>query len=262
MRAGLNAFGTDFGNGAREQQFFQRDVEFDRYVAAKSAVDAGRHGVVDDTDVRAALIDRALAFCAERLRDEHCVVVDDRGSRAERCARLALLVQEDFAVMHRGDNDVGDTVVVNVCFPSGWRPERLLGTTFQTIHGPVPAFTDKLAVAQSMVRSMVERGPYVRFVWTCSADDILDHHPEQGTRLPHSSTSPGFLRVERQVTMPFTELGGALFLIRTYVYPFASLSTEQKQTLSTALSAMSDEIAAYKGLLAGRPHLLDLLKDG
>ena len=51
---------------------------------------------------------------------------------------------------------------------------------------------------------MIERGPYVRFVWTLSADDCLDHHPEEGNRLPWDShQGRGWLRVERQVTVPF-----------------------------------------------------------
>lgn len=259
MRAGLHAFGTDFGNGDRDRLYFQRDHELDRYQREKQKVPATRHVVVDDTGVRAAACDRAFSFVYDTLAQEHNVVVDRSGPRAAQWARVAHLVQEDLAVLHRGVDDVGDTIVLNVCFPSGWRPERLKEATFQGIHVPVPAFTDKKAVAQSMVRAMVDRGPYVRFVWTCSADDDLDHHPEEGRRAPWGNATHGWLRVERQTTVPFADAGAALFLIRTYLYPFASLSTEEKQTLTTALTVMSDEIATYKGLLAGKARILELL---
>src|SRR4030095_6032948 len=85
------------------------------------------------------------------------------------------------------------------------------------------------AQARSLVASMIERGPYVRFVWTLKPDDVLDHHPDRG---PHRAWSPdgdGFLRVERQITQPFPDVGAALFLIRTYIYPFASLSAAERQ---------------------------------
>jgi hypothetical protein len=260
MRAGLHPFGADFGNGARDQQYFQRDDEFDRYVAAKADVAAARHAVLDDSAARAAVLDRAFSFVCDRLRQEHDVVVDRTGSRRAQWDRVAQLVQEDLAALHRGVDDVGDTVLLNVCFPSGWRPEKLKAASFQGIHEPVPAFTDKQAVAQSMVRAMVDRGPYVRFVWACCADDALDHHPEEGHRAPWTTATRGFLRVERQTTVPFADVGGALFLIRTYIYPFASLTAEARQTLTTAVAVMGDDVAAYKGLLAGKARILELLR--
>ena len=108
---------------------------------------------------------------------------------------------------------------------------------------------------------MVERGPYVRFVWTISADDELDHHPDQGRRSAWSARTPrGFLRVERQVTAPVPEQPASVFLIRTYLYGFDELSAEQRATLSLALAQMRPEIVRYKRLEAALPRALELLR--
>jgi hypothetical protein len=105
---------------------------------------------------------------------------------------------------------------------------------------------------------MIERGPHVRFVWTLKPDDHLDHHPD----LAHpgwSMDGPGYLRVERQVTVPFAEVGAALFLIRTYLYPFASLSPAERATLAEAVRTMPPAAAAYKGIAPARDVILSLL---
>ena len=56
--------------------------------------------------------------------------------------------------------------------------------------------------------------------------------------------SPGWLRVERQVTVPLVTC--SVFLIRTYLYPFASLTVDQRSLLSRSLRAMPDSFARYK----------------
>src|SRR5262245_9130047 len=162
--------------------------------------------------------------------------------------------------MHRRADHGDAAIAVDVSFPSDWRPERVLGTDFRFIHGPVPGFADRTAQARSLVGAMIDRGPHVRFVWTLKADDDLDHHPDVG---PHRGWSPhggGFLRVERQVTVPFTDVSAALFLIRTYLYPFASLSAAERAAIADAVETMPAPAAAYKGLVEPRQTILSLLR--
>ena len=168
------------------------------------------------------------------------------------CRALAIVaeaVQEDFAVIRR-DREAGDeqAIALFVAFPSGWRPDRLLGASFRKIHGPVPRFADREEQARSMVASMIERGPYVRFVWTIAADDHLDHHPAARRRPPWTKATRGWLRVERQVTVPFPDGQASLFLIRTYLYPFDELRDDRRATLARALAALSEPVARYKRL--------------
>ena len=274
MRAGLSPFGEDLGNGHLDGQLFHVDDEAALYRERKDAVPADRHVVRSTNDVHDAVHRAGLALVADRLRTEHGLhgsFDDDTQPLAHRWHQAAMSVQEDLALLHRGHDDVGDTLMLHVCFPSGWRPERLLGASFAEIHRPVPDFPQfkgpggdevdprSRKAAQSMVRAMVDRGPYTRFVWTVSADDHLDHHPEQGRRAAWGNdgvTVDGWFRCERQITWPLAGVDGALFVIRTYLTPFGALSAEERRVLQEAVAVMPDEIAAYKGMLAGRAEIL------
>ncbi len=245
MLPGLLPFGTDFGNGARDRLYFQRDREAERYRLAKAGVPADRNRVLADDDAQRAAHAAVLEWMEATLRRES---PDLLSADRQTYESIALAVQEDFAVIHRPPQGGDRTIAVFVAAPSGWRPESIAGASFKQIHGPVPAFGDAAAANDSMLTAMIERGPYVRFVWTVSADDYLDHHPEHGRREPWSDTSEGWLRLERQVTVPFATVAASLFLIRTYLYPFDSLAAAERETLATALELMPAEIAAYKGL--------------
>ena len=164
-------------------------------------------------------------------------------------AAVVAVVQEDFVVIRRDAERTAEAAIaVFVSFPAGWRPERILGASFREIHGPVPGFADDPAQARAIAATMIERGPYVRFVWTITADDHLDHHSDEGRREPWREESRGWLRVERQVTVPFPAEESALFLIRTYLYAFDDLAPRQREILSRALRAMPDPVARYKGI--------------
>jgi hypothetical protein len=257
MEAGLYRFGTDFGNGVADRQFFQHDREADRYRREKAAVPPARHGVLARDEAEHLVHACVQAWMRTQVAHEHPELAGSGHADADfesAYASLSRTLQEDFAVVHRSARatDLGgeteSAIAMFVSFPSGWRPERLLGASFRQIHAPVPDFAEREAQASSMVASMIERGPYVRFVWTVTADDHLDHHPVDGRRSPWTRDGAGWLRVERQVTVPFPAESAALFLIRTYLYPFGSLSPEERETLAEALAAMPDAIARYKGL--------------
>jgi dimethylamine monooxygenase subunit A len=256
MKAGLLPFGTDFGNGSADALYFQRDVLAETYADAKALVSSERHQLLDVPHANSGN-DVVLQWMERQLRHEHGISLEGvpAATVKDRMARLAAVLQEDFAVVHR---TLG-AIAVHVCFPSGWRPERLAGASFAQIHGPVPGFADE-RIGQSMTEAMIERGPFVRFVWTVSADDALDHHPDGTGRRPWTEqTSRGWLRVERQLTVPFREAQCGLFLIRTHLYAFESLTPAQRVTLHEALQALPDEIAHYKGLYEGRAHIQRVL---
>ena len=245
MEAGLMPFGRDFGNGTRDRLYFQVDGEVERYRRARHEVGAHRHRLLDDGGVRRDCHRAVLDWMSAVLRREHPGLWGDAPLSY---ASLAETVQEDFAVLRRRDDRRSEAIAVFVSFPSGWRPEDIGGADFMRIHAPVPGFADVDAAVDSMVTAMVERGPYVRFVWTITADDHLDHHPEQGRRVAWRDAAAGWLRVERQVTVPFPAVAASLFLVRTYLYPFASLAADEKWALAAAIDQMPPEIARYKRL--------------
>lgn len=255
MQPGLFRFGTDFGNGALDQRFFPLDDEHEHYTAEKRRVLLAyprtvRRAPVSDEDE--AALEAARRFMVDTaLREGH----PDWSSRS--LVELGQELAEDFAVLTRADR----AVLVHVCFPSGWRPEAVVGESFVGIHRHVPAFEAVTAKAPSLVEAMLSRGPYVRFVWTISADRELDHHPDHGRRERWSDeTERGCLRVERQLTVPLAGGAASLFLIRTYLYDFAELTGEQRATLSAALTQMPPELAAYKQLTRAIPRALLLLR--
>ena len=271
MQAGLRRFPEDFGNGEADQFIFQRDLEYEPYVAAKSAParERGRaprqRAWVTDAPGDAAILREVLAWSQRRAAAEiedyagptgGCAVEEDLAMRWD---QFAMHVQEDLAVIRLHEDGTHRLIAGHVCFPSGWRPERLVGASFDEIHRPVPDFAADPRASTSMTRSMVERGPYVRFVWTVSADDVLDHHPEDGRRAALDTAARLWLRVERQLTVPFAQIGASLFVIRTYRYDFESLLAPQRETLRRAIECMPEEVAMYKGLSAGRGRIFEVL---
>jgi hypothetical protein len=259
LQPGLVRFGTDLGNGEADQRFFPRDESTPRYLAEKRRVLARHPGrdaycIADELDE--ACVARAQAWMVATLLGE-----GQGDASAFSRSELGLGLVEDFAVM-RVDASGADRIVwLHACFPSGWRPEHVVGRSFSQIHAPIPAIELVLRKAPSLVEAMVTRGPYVRFVWTISADAELDHHPDEGTRRSMSDQSArGFLRVERQTIVPLAEVKGCVFLIRTYLYGFDELSPEQRGILAEAVRLMPPELAAYKGLTAAAPHALRLLQ--
>lgn len=256
FQAGLHPFGTDFGNDAADRRYFQFDEQCPDYLQAKQEVRRERHATLARTDGERRANQRALDWVRETLRREH----PDRFADPPATLRaVGERVQEDLVVVHRRADGRDAVIAVDVSFPSDWRPERILGTDFRSVHGPVPGFADDEAQARSLVGAMIDRGPHVRFVWTLKADAVLDHHPDRGPYPAWSEDGEGFLRVERQVTVPFRDVGAALFLIRTYLYPFASLTAAERADLAAAVRTMPAAAAAYKGFAEQRAVVVGLL---
>jgi hypothetical protein len=270
MQAGLLRLGTDFGNGVMDQRFFQIDAAYEHYLAEKRALDrAGapryaRHGWLAGTAAQKRTHEVVLAWMHETLAREY----PERTPLARPDERylspydaLVRNLQEDVAVVQRTSDRTDELSMVHVSFPGAWRSDQALGKSFLAIHGPVPNFADEPAAAASMVSAMVDRGPYVRFVWSACADDFLDHHPDHGQRASwDDGPSQGFLRVERQVTVPFPAVDASVFLIRVYIYPFASLTAEQRHTLARAVELMPEDARRYKSLDRPRARVIALLE--
>lgn len=257
FQAGLLPFGSDCGNGVADALYFQFDAQAEHYLQAKARVAATRHAVLARNDAEARAHARVLDWIGATLQREHPDRFPDRPASLR---AVGARVQEDLVIIQRGPDGRDAAIGVDVSFPSDWRPERIVGTDFRFIHGPVPGFADTDTQARALVGAMIDRGPYVRFVWTLKADDHLDHHPD----LEHPAWSPhgpAFLRVERQVTVPFADVGAALFLIRTYLYRLAALSPEERGVLAHAVRTMPAPAADYKGISGRRELILSLLDE-
>lgn len=269
LQAGLLRLGTDFGNGTLDQHCFQIDEQYEHYLAEKRGLDRtgrprwARHGWLDETPAQRAAHEVTLAWMRDTLAREYPerLPLERPGeSYVSPYDAIVRNLQEDVAVVQRKPDGTDELIMAHVCFPGAWRSDQVLGKSFFAIHEPVPGFADDPAAAASMVSAMIDRGPYVRFVWSACADGFLDHHPDHGLRAAWDDTvTEGFLRVERQITIPFQSVEASVFLIRVLIYPFSSLSAEQRRTLAEAVDAMPEDARRYKSLEQPRARVLEIL---
>ena len=272
---GLKPLGTDFGNGAMDRRVFQIDADWPRYRAGKLACRADRIGKY----VARAELDEAAAvalasWMAGRLTSEYpawfvrdgaavaCRLsgddVDLVGDPFAAFGALAMQVQEDVCLI-RATGGRDWLAAGHVCGPSHWSVERKAGLPFTAVHEPVPGIEPINRSAGAFVRTMIDRGPFVRFAWGFATDDRPNHHPEPPAGVPAEQWRgrrfvPGesdlFLRVERQVTWGLPAVDAAVFTIRVSHLSGEAVRADphQRAALRAALLSMSPATLAYKGL--------------
>lgn len=263
MRAGLFRLGKDFGNGAADGRIFQRDSTTAAVLEAKRRVleaHPERYAFASDVG-RLEGLRYVLDWMNRRAAEDTGSVSHVDGGVVSGFDVLARQSAEDFVILQRDECHGERCVLAHVCFPSGWRPERIVGKGFLAIHDAVPAFEEVGRSSRPLVDAIFERGPYVRFVWTVTPGAELDRHPS----LEHADwqeSQAGFLRVERQISVPFAERNLSLFVIRLHVYSFAELSASERAVLASCLRQTADEILTYKGLASERARIVERLESG
>lgn len=154
---------------------------------------------------------------------------------------MAKEVDEDLLI-HRIEGDKDWLSSAHVCFASHWLPEEKIGKSFDEIHQPVPM---NLKNSRKLVQAMVHGGIFERFVWSIVYDERYNFHP----RLEHSrfdrSDPRVLVKVERQVTVGFSEHDFCLFILRQYLIQEKDLD---KNILAEVISGMTPEQKKYKGL--------------
>ena len=254
VKAGITALGKDHGNGALDSQVFQIDEQFECYRAAKQLArsNARRHILQDDLSAGAQMT--IEGWIMNRLNAEHPGHFRARPFDGG-LDGMAMFIQDDMAVLVIDDDGTNRLAYLNVCMPSGWAPEDKIGKPFDQVHAPVPHIEPLNAKHHSIAKLMVNatKGA-VRFAWTVTDDAALNHHPKRDRTLDHPTPLPDhnkgepLLRVERQVIWGFPEHSAALFLIRTYLYPFDELDTPTRLALRSAVNGMSEASLAYKSM--------------
>ena len=184
---------------------------------------------------------------------------------------LAMQVQEDVCLT-RAEGGRDWLAAGHVCSPGHWSVERKVGLAFAAVHGPVPGIGAINRAAGAYVRTMIERGPFVRFAWGFGTDDRLNHHPDppagvsvdawRGRRF--GPGSDWFLRVERQVTWGLPAVNAAAFTIRVSHLPGEAIRADphRRELLRSALRSMSPAALAYKGLAGSVDAVVDWLDAG
>ena len=253
-----------FGNGARDALHFQIDSRRADYVEHKRRSTfqrsaAGLRACTADGSVHGVV----LPWLARTLAGEHPGHFSRGGVEASLLQDVVGSLQEDLVIMHRSDTAAeARAVYLHVCFPSGWRPEEMVGRTFSAIHDKVPreggfaSGRDRERYAHKLYGST-----RVRFVWTVTPDGALDRHPDSAATRSWRDPGEVHVRVERQVIAPLDAMH-SVFLIRVHVYPVRELGRRERGGLVAALDAMSPELKRYKGLADDQAIIRKLIDAG
>ena len=161
-------------------------------------------------------------------------------------------VQEDVCVMR-----FDELVSAHVCLPSWWSPAEKMGMGMREIHEDVPGM-DKTSY-EHIWNACLHKGPYLRYNWALTNTSVLNQHPTKNIGKDFDNDEL-FLRIERQVLHGFSNIGGVVFLIRTYVGDIKTLEPDQRMSIAGAIEGMNEEELEYKGMTDCRNKIISTLK--
>jgi len=193
---------------------------------------------------------------------------------------LAMSLQEDLVLMEQAPDGAPRAAVFHVSFPSAWNPAAKLGQDLLGLHEPVADNALLQSAAPRLGKALVEKGPFVRWVWTVTADARWRAWPPSSAIFPEGTAQaarggvagavgpepvepagahPLYFRLERQTTMPLGD-GYGLFLIRVQVRPLADVLAQPGRLaqLQASLRSMSAAMVSYKSLGAVRDRVLQM----
>lgn len=170
---------------------------------------------------------------------------------------LGLSTQEDLVLMHRDKSEW-----LHVLFPSSWRPSDKIGRDFADIHRPVVHSEKLLRAAPNVMKAMLERGPFERYVWLMVVGADLSQHPDLKKPDLEPIIQNTFLRFERQTTLALPTLERALFTIRVTMQPLLEIhhNPEKRQKLARVLRSMDRAALEYRGYANHRDVWLEWLE--
>jgi hypothetical protein len=184
---------------------------------------------------------------------------------------IGLAIQEDYVLLRGRTDTTSDCAkLLHVCLPSGWSARDKVGLDFGAIHQPVPHNSPLLSAHHGLVRALIERAPFVRYVWGLHRDDTLCHDPyvhrqppEARHPTPDAAAAATWFRVERQTTLGVPEENAAFFFIRVYQVPLTRAITtpDRARLMSAALADMTPDLAKYKGVTHRREALIHWLNE-
>ena len=152
---------------------------------------------------------------------------------------LALRLEEDVAVMHRGR-----LVGICFCFPSGFKPSERVGLSLSEIHKPVADSDQLVKASPGIARVMTEQPSFRRYVWTVTANPDLSNHPSNRKNVAPATMADLYFRWETQTTMRVDD-DTSLFFVKVDVVP---LNTVWNQRILDSINSMSDAVLTYKNL--------------
>lgn len=281
LAPGLFRFGHDFGNGVVDAQVFQLDEHYNDYrdnlLEARKQLDRFYCKLQLPPETEQATTD----FIIERLCHEHaeyfqrqdnklhCRLSNETLSLDENpdgyldlIDALASQVQEDIAVLQFDSQGMNTLRALHLCCPNHWGANQRIGQNFFELHKDVPGFNQANKEADKLLRGIVQRGPYVRFVWGLSNNQKLNQHPEtQQANRRFDKDGKLYVRVERQLLYGLPSVNALLFFIRTYFVDANILEASERQSLLENVREMNTDMLRYKGIFESRDMILRQLEE-
>lgn len=193
----------------------------------------------------------------------------------EPLAWIAGQVQEDIVLLDQRDGVLyGDAGVVT--FAADWSFGFDVGMTFLEIHGPVPRIHSEGVItrAHEFLLRLQPNETYRRTNWTLTIGRRLDVstelYPEWGPDREMIQTVDDVtfgrhlhLRTEVQHLIRLPESGAVMFLIRTYMLPFADLARFDawRSRAAQVIDELPEDMADYKGIAKYRSRAAAWLRD-
>ncbi len=172
----------------------------------------------------------AEAACLE-LRDIICA----EGGHAKSMSAHPLLdaashVQEDLCLLQKQD-DYHILSAAIMCFPSSWDVREKIGRSINSIHTPVPEYSDVANIVERMLSAIRVEQPLGRANFLIYTDPELYQPRPEGVEKPIDPTAARFIRVERQTFRRLPNTHAVVFAIHTYIVAEDSLPSDEHAAL-------------------------------
>lgn len=212
---------------------FQKTHDYDDYIAAKKEALLNQNCFFEyniSQEIYASVCDFIIKNCNFEIKKPHTF------------ENIALQLQEDLAIQ-RIDEQTDWLAAAHVCFPSGWLPEDKIGKPLSEIHAPIPGMN--LKNSRKLAETMCQTGPFERFVWGVKFSKDINGHPSRPQPQFDIKNPITWIKVERQITVPFSEHNAGLFVLKQMIIPDYEID---KPALLNSLLNMSPEQRQYKNI--------------
>ena len=152
---------------------------------------------------------------------------------------LALMLEEDVAVMHKGK-----LAAICFCFPSGFKPSERIGMQLGDIHKPVADSELLVKASPGISRVMCEQPSFRRWVWSITINPDLSNHPDNKKEIIPTNIDDLYFRFETQTTAKIDN-ETSLFFVHVNVMPLKQVWNKK---ILDSVNSMSDAVLTYKNL--------------
>jgi hypothetical protein len=152
---------------------------------------------------------------------------------------LALRLEEDVAVMHRGR-----LAAICFCFPSGFIPSERVGMSLSDIHRPVADSEQLVKASPGISEVMCKKSSFRRYVWTITTTPDLSNHPYNKKETIPTNLEELYFRWETQTTAKIDD-ETSLFFVKVSVKPLKDVWNKK---ILESINSMSDAVLTYKNL--------------